>query len=451
MSSALDQPLNFTGESFERFQALLKDRSSPESWVWLLRDGIFGTITHDPLSFRRIIRSKEALLILPGGWMLWLLIHKLQAMLGRIPAPPPPAHASYHLLFLSTRSNHIKRVLPLLRDFNQTALCLGWANQSKILQLIDEDLKPQMRLTSNSWAFHLHLADLRAAASCAKDLGKSLGSLHIPWLQRGKVRIYIALFLAWRRFWEQQFKSRPQLVLTTYEKDPMAKAMLHVAKQIGVPERIHWAHGLRHASLQSTFASELWCLIEPDVPYYRRLLPADCTPVFKQSPESIELIQDIGILDENDLKELKVVNFLFLGNGFDSAYPAEASQADLSVIRTAMRELGAQVNWRFRPHPGNIPRFKEDLSALGLEQVDISTNSLRDDLQWAHAAGSPFSSVLVDMKQAGRKVFWVQETIRPLYGVDELIREGYGTHVDTKTVTSRIREAFDLPTLDCNS
>lgn len=444
MSSARDQPLDFTGESFERFQALLKERCSPESWVWLLRDGIFGTITHDPLSFRRIIRSKELLLLLPGGWMLWLLIHKVQAMVGRIPAPPPPAAASHHLLFLSARSNHIKRVLPLLRQFNENACCLGWANQSKILQLIDADLKPSMRLAGNAWAFHLRMADLGTAASCAGELSQSLGSLSIPWLQRGKVRIYIAVFLAWRRFWEQQFRTRPETVLTTYEKDPMAKAMLCVAREIGVPERIHWAHGLRHASLQSTFASELWCLIEPDVPYYRRLLPTDCKLVFKQSPESIELIQDIGILTENDLKGLKVVHFLFLGNGFDSTYPPEASQADLAVIRTAMNELGAQVNWRFRPHPGNILQFKADLAALGLDQVEISTNSLRDDLQWAHAAGSPFSSVLVDMKQAGRKVFWVQEVIRPLYGVDELIREGYGTHVDSKTVSSRIREAFDL-------
>jgi len=102
------------------------------------------------------------------------------------------------------------------------------------------------------------------------------------------------------------------------------------------------------------------------------------------------------------------------------------------------------VCWRFRPHPGNIPRFREDLTALGMDQVDISTNSLRDDLQWAHAAGSPFSSVLVDMKQTGRKIFWVQEKIRPLYGVDELIREGYGIHVDSSSVVSRIREAFGI-------
>mgnify|MGYP000937766134 FL=1 len=224
----------------------------------------------------------------------------------------------------------------------------------------------------------------------------------------------------------------------------MAKAMLHVAKQMGVPNRIHWAHGLRHASLQSTLASELWCIIESDVDYYRPILPEGCKPVYKQSPEAIELIQGIGILGEDELQSLPTVNFLFLGNGFDSAYTSDLSRADMAVIRTAMAGLGTQVCWRFRPHPGNIPRFREDLTALGMDQVDISTNSLRDDLQWAHAAGSPFSSVLVDMKQTGRKIFWVQEKIRPLYGVDELIREGYGIHVDSSSVVSRIREAFGI-------
>ena len=442
MNPPRDLRLNFTSESFESFQAILKNRCSPESWTWLLRDGIFATITHDPLSLRRIIRSKEALLVLPGGWMLWLLIYKVQAMLGRIPPPPTPTSTAHHLLFLSTRSNHIKRMLPLLRECNQKASCLGWANQAQILQLIDKDLKHRMRLASNAWAFQLRVADLCVAASCAGDLKRSLDSHHIPWLQRGKVRIYIAIFLAWRRFWEQQFKFQPESVLTTYEKDPMAKAMLHVAWEIGVPKRIHWAHGLRHASLQSTFSSELWCLIEPDVGYYRRILPAHCTPVHKQSPEALQLVQDIGILDKKDLQGLHSVNFLFLGNGFDSAYTDQMRIRDMEVIRQAMTTLKSQLNLRFRPHPGAVEKFKETLNELGLHDVDFSTRSLHEDLKWAHAVGGSFSSVLLDVLPTGRKVFWVQSEIRPLYGVDELIRQGYGIHVDSSTVVPRLREAF---------
>jgi hypothetical protein len=423
---------------------LLRDHCAPESWCWILRDGIFSAITHDPLTIQRVIRTKDALLLLPGGWIVWLWIHKLSALAGRVPPLPPPTASTHHLLFLSTRSNHIKRVLPLLRDFSERNSCTGWANQAKILPLIDQDLKSHMRLAENSWARMIHASDVWTAARCAKELERIIPISRIPWLQRGKVRIYIAIFLAWCRFWENQFRTRPELVLTTYEKEPMAKAMLHVARQMGVPNRIHWAHGLRHASLQATLASELWCLIEPDVDYYHCILPAGCTPVYKQSPEALELIRNIGTLKENDLQGLETVNFLFLGNGFDASYNSDLSRADLAVIKTAMAGLGSQIQWRFRPHPGNIPRFLEDLAALGMSDVDISTTSLRDDLQWAHAAGSPFSSVLVDMKQTGRKIFWVQEEIRPLYGVDELIRDGYGTHVDSNTVVSKIRGAFGL-------
>jgi len=444
MHQTRQEPLDFSGESFERFQALLRGHCHPESWLWILRDGIFSTITHDPLTLKRVIRTKDALLLLPGGWVVWLLLHKIFALLGKISPLPQPSGSTHHLLFLSARSNHIKRVLPLLRDFSEHASCTGWANQEKILSLIDENLKSQMRLAENSWGRTIRVSDLWTAASCGNELNRLIPRAMTPWLQRGKVRIYVAIFLAWRRFWNEQFQIRPEFVLTTYEKDPMAKAMLHVALEAGVPTRIHWAHGLRHASLQSTLATELWCLIEPDVNYYRALLPKNCEPIYKQSPEALELIRDIGILDENDLRGLECIHFLFLGNGFDASYTSDLSRADFKVIQTAMAGLGSQVRWRFRPHPGNIPSFRQDLAALGMEDVEVSTNPLRDDLQWAHAAGSPFSSVLVDMKQTGRKIFWVQEKIRPLYGVDELIREGYGIHIDSMTAVSRIREAFGI-------
>lgn len=443
MSSQTHAPLDFTSGSFERFQNSLRASCPPASWLWLLRDGIFGTLHHDPLTLKRVIRTKDALFILPGGWVLWLLAHKLLALVCKPPTHGIPANATHHLLFLSTRSNHIKRVMPLMRELSARTTCAGWAGQPEIPALVDEPLRDDIRLARNQWIRTLRFSDLVESASCVSELRRVYPG-RLPWLQTGKVHVYVAIFLAWRRFWRDEFKNPPEFVLTTYEKDPMAKAMMYVAADLRVPQRVHWAHGLRHASLQATFATELWCLVKPDVAYYRERLPPDCVPVYKQSPEAIELIDKIGILEESDLLGLDPVHFLFLGNGFDAAYTAEQSRADLAVIRTAMRELGSRVKWRFRPHPGNIPRFKEDLEALGMSDVEISTNSLHDDLKWAHAAGSPFSSVLVDVKQTGRKIFWVLDQIRPLYGVDELIREGYGTHVDQATAASRIRAAFGL-------
>ena len=70
MTAPRGKPLDFTGASFERFQALLRGRCTPASWCWILRDGIFSTITHDPLTVRRVIRTKDGLVL------VWMVQHQ---------------------------------------------------------------------------------------------------------------------------------------------------------------------------------------------------------------------------------------------------------------------------------------------------------------------------------------------------------------------------------------
>ena len=436
-----DKPLDFSSESFGVFQVRLKNHVATDSLLWVLRDGLFRTLFHDPLSARRLIRTKDAMLVAPAGWIPWFILRLVHAKMKGRDAIPEPELIGAHLLFLSPRSNHLKRIHPLFKEMTEEFRCRAWITHPALLELIDRSDQESFHFAPDAWTKFLKPADLWRASRAARQLDRILPA-SVTQIQRSMVRVYIATFLAWKRFWNKQLVHAPELVLTTYEKDPIAKALFAVAFERGVPRRIHWAHSLRHASLQATLASELWCMTELDVRYYHDPLPGHCRASYKENPESAELIRTIGRVDDEELQGLETINFLVLGSGFDAAYTPELSREDMGVIKTAMSGLGNRVNWRFRPHPGNIPAFRADMDAHGLAGIALSNNTLNEDLQWAHAVASTFSSLLVDVRPTGRKIFWLHEEIRPLYGVDDLIREGYGIQLDSSTAVARIRQAF---------
>jgi hypothetical protein len=426
--------MNFSNESFDNFQEAIRSWGGEHTLLWELRDGLFGVLTHSRARLGQVLKTREALLFLPFGWIAYMLSF-------RVSPAPAPVVSTHHLLFLSPRSNHLKRVEPLLRELSKSSPCTGWVANPQTQARIAPDLLPLAKDISRGWRAHLNLQDFRKADREARKLEQML-DWRVPLIERSRLRLYVALFFAWKRFWQAHLPDPSVFVLTTYEKDPIAKSLLVVAKEKNVPQRIHWAHGLRHNSLQSTFASELWCLTEPDAEYFRTVLPTDCLAIYKPSPEGLELAAKIGILDEEKRREARPVQFLFLGAGFDPDYSPAERLADLQVIRTGMEELGDRVVWRFRPHPGNIPNFLSDLEALGIKEPDISKNSLEDDIRWSHAVGTPFSSVGIDAKLAGRELFWVHAEIRSLYSVDKLIAAGFGIHIDSKSVSRKVTEAF---------
>lgn len=434
---------DYSSANFLRFQELLRREAGEASLLWLLRDGLFAAIFNDHWQIRQVLRSKDGMLLVPCGWILWVLLHVLQGRRKRGAMPPDqrkPAMA--HFLFLSPRSNHFKRLHPLMREMAATTTCMGWITRQEILPLIPNEDAAAFTFIAEHWPAWVRPSDLWTAARESRRLKKLLG----PRMSRSQLaasRIHMVKFLAWRRFWRLEFRaSKPDLLVITYEKDPVAKAMFEAGREAGVPRRVHWAHSLRHGSLQATLATELWCMTELDVDYFRPLLPSGCQALHRLNPESAELIRTIGMLDENSFAGSTPRRFLFLGSGKDVAYTREQSEADMGVIRKAMDAFGDKVQWRFRPHPGNVDGFKADLQALGLGAVELSQKPLHEDLAWAQGVGSTFSSVLVDVKPTGRKIFWVHDEIRNLYGVDELIRGGFGVHLDSAHVIQRLGEAL---------
>lgn len=434
-------PSDFSNESFEAFEALLRKAGIDESSLgWQLRDMAFSALYHDPPTWQRIRSSRNVLFALPGGWIVWLYSYHLAAFFAKSPPLSPPA--DHHFLCLSARSNHIQRSAPEAAARSTHGSCAIWATNPQAAQALREASNVDIRLIGNPWVPFLDPACIELGLSESRRILRALPPVHR--LAASKLAISFAIYQAALGFWRENLTGRPKTVLTTYEKDPVSKAMLAVAAEIGVAERIHWTHGLRHASQRVTLANQLWCLTPNDARYFQSKVPPGCVACHRPSPESEHWLKTIGPLPPDILQNPPCVHFLVLGSGYDPGYTREMSLADLGVIANARDALGDRVQWRFRPHPGNIPRFRDDLAATGLKNIDFSTRNLAEDLQWSHAVGSTFSSVAMDIEPTGRPIFWIMSAIRPLYSVDQMIREGYGIHLDQSTATFRISEIFGL-------
>lgn len=432
--------MDFSNESYESFESMLLEGGTPETSLrWELRDMAFSALYHDTPGWGRALRGRGSLFALPFGWVAWLYSHKL-GKTNR--AQTNATEADHHLLCLSSRSNHIERIAAWAGEMAAEGSCQIWVTQDQAAQTLEARGIRSIAKLGRCWIPWLFLSDILKARREAAEILRL-----VPCggrLAAGKLRISFAIYLAALRYWDTKLGNSPKSVLTTYEKDPVAKAMLASASRNRVGKRIHWTHGLRHSSHRATLASELWCLTSADAKHFATRVPTGCVALHRQSPESQKWVDAIGLLPPAVLRDPPTLHFLVLGSGFDPGYTPEMSVADMMVVRRAFQELGTRVHWRFRPHPGNIARFREDISAAGFGDIDFSGRSLEEDLRWSHAVGSAFSSVAIDIEPTGRPIFWILSEIRPLYSVDQMIAEGYGTHLDAENVSRIIRETFRL-------
>ena len=434
-------PRDFSNESFEAFEARLHAAGiGGDSLGWKLREMVFSALYHDPLTWQRVCAGRNALYAIPGGWIAWLYSHHISQRVSKRHVFPPPA--DHHFLCLSARSNHIQRIAPEASARAAQGSCRIWAANAKTAKALRDAGASHVSTIDLPWAAYL---DPDSIAIARNETAAVIHSLPpVDRLAASKLAISFAIYHAALRFWREALRGQPKSVLTTYEKDPVSKAMLAVAEEIGVPERVHWTHGLRHSSQRATIANRLWCLTAADARHFQPKVPPGCLATHRPSPESIHWLNTIGPLPPETLRNPATVHFLFLGSGFEPDCTNEMSLADLRVIAAARHALGSRVQWRFRPHPGNIQRLSDNLSKLGMHDIDFSTRALAEDLAWSHAVGASFSSVAVDIEPTGRPVFWVQAEIRSLYSVDQMIADGFGTHLDAATADAKIRETFHL-------
>ena len=435
------QPVDFSNESYEAFEAALIASGIPEtSPAWTCRDMAFSALFHDPLDWSRIRKGRYALFALPAGWIAWLYSHHWQHRLR--PQAVPRVRADHHFLCLSSRSNHVRRIGPEAAKRASEGTCHIWCTHEKTVEMLRPYGDFGISMVSEPWADWLDTDIIRRASQALAEIRRALPLQDK--LAAAKLASTFAIREASTRFWDSVFVEAPVSVLTTYEKDPLAKGFLEAARRKGTSRRVHWTHGLRHASQRVTESSELWCLTPADARYFASRLPAGCTPHCRRSPEADHWLETIGLLPETARHNPPTLHFLVLGSGFDPGYSVEMSVADMKVIAAAINSLGERVRWRFRPHPGNIARFRQDMEDAGIQDADFSTRSLGEDLGWSHAVGSSFSSVLLDIEPTGRPIFWIQAETRTLYSVDQMIADGFGIQLDAANAAARIRDAFGL-------
>jgi len=344
-----------------------------------------------------------------------------------------PDNVNDHYLFVSGRSNHMGRMLSLLKGKSTSSEWVAWCANNEAYDTVSAHFPKRAIKIRGEWTKFIKLKHLYDAYSWSRKC-KQLFSDELDRVQVGSVCLYLVKYFAWVEFWSSNISKETTSVVVTFEKSDVAKSMLSAAKDKGVPHRVHWVHGLRHASLQSTFSTELWCMTPGDVRFFSPRVPDFCKPVLKSNPEAIDLIDRVGVVNPSTFSDISTLHFLFLGPGLEASYPREMRMADMEVIRKAQEEFGARIRWRFRPHPAAIERFESELKDAGINAEYFSTGDLDADLRWSHIIGSSWSSLLLDIRETGRPILWVQAELRDLGAVDELVADGIGTHVDTETV-----------------
>ena len=430
--------MDYSNENFETFQTTLREHVTEDSLIWQLRDALFSE------AFYGRSRWLDRMNHLPGGWLVSLYAQFLQARhTSKANQPPAPEPGQCHFLFLSARNNHTRRLYPMLRDQLADGNSRAWFTVKGVLNTIDSDDCPQLYYIACEWSRHFLCEDVFTATKLTRKLGEIFPQ-YLPKTSLARIRIYFIQFLAWRRFWITALGENPRMVVSTFEKSAYVKAFFHAARQLQVPRRIHWVHGLRHASIQATLATELWCMTPGDVRYFQPRVPDFCTVSVKRNPETDELVRDVGVLTPADFAGLEQIHFLFLGPGTEASYTREMRMADLAIIRKAQQELGDRIAWRFRPHPSAADRFRLELVEAGITVEEFTTGPLNEDLKWAHAVGSSWSSLLLDIRETGRPIFWVQAEIRNLGAVDELIADGIGIHIDSDSVIRELKKLTSI-------
>lgn len=321
--------------------------------------------------------------------------------------------------------------------------CFLWVVHNEGTEQFKSNSINNFSLIYNAWIRELSWRTLQEACNHVKKL-QILCPGMFNLRARNRIFLFFVEFLAWKRVWKRCFKFAPNAVYSTFEKAASAKAFYLVAEDLKIGKRVHWMHGMRHSSLQATLATDIWCMTDADVNYFEAIVSSACIVRKKPSPEAQEMIAKGGMVDISYIRAKDTKNFLYLGVNLISSYDRKMRLEDLKIVKRAQVKYGESVRWRFRPHPGAIKQFHKDLHDAGIEAGDFSSQSLIEDVLWADAIGSPFSSILIDAHETGRPVFWMQSFIRPFGGAAELIEAGIGSLCDMDFIDNDFAEAIGI-------
>jgi hypothetical protein len=420
---------DYSDESFERFQDLLRPRVSEDDLIWILRDVIFMLLffDHNASRWGRI----------PGKWLFgllreWVGYQKIKSNVGSLP------EVRSLFLFLSPRDNHFFVLYPAFSEnIRSGGSAVGVVFGRKIEAMFSAG-DPVFN-ASACWvagAKYKHVKELVALMSRLRKLLPEF-SLNITFQ---RFFPYFIHFFGWRDYWERQLPDQCGEIFSTFEKDSATKALFWAAKEKGVPRRVHWLHGLRNANLQATLATEMYCLTQGDVAYFSTRVPSWCKVSKRNNPFIERTAQQI----RNESAKIKHagIHFLFLSQGVISSYTEAMRLADLQILAAAQNLLPAGFfRLRVRRHPGEkLDLLVQTLQSAGVVVDEFSSGGMVDDLIWADVVGASWSTGLLEAYAAGRTVVWVQGEARDLGAVSELIADGVGCRVSPACLVGILQE-----------
>lgn len=405
--------MEYSDENFERFSAELAGRVSPGELLWQVRDALFNAITYRSASEEKLpARNRFGWL----GYVLWWLL-KGRAQRGSSKSLEKLAAARQAYLFLEARDAHFMTLYPLLREAGAEGV--AWLADESIRTRLDD--QSASSLVAGQWVPFVRLRDFFSIARLLFQ-ARRLAGKDCDLETQGRLTEYLAQFFAWKRFWTESLSAGCVVVYTTSESAPLAKALFAVAKEREL-RRVHWCHGLRHATWQVTLASELVCNTEGDVRYFVGRVPAECKAVCRSNPRVLAIAKAVGTPRVLDAGESP--NILFMSQGPESPYTPQMRLDDLKLLGSLVVSRNGAL--RVRPHPReNLELLKEALAKAGIQRYEFSTEGLVEDLQWSDIVGTSWSTGLLEAHACGRECYWINNQIESFPVVQELVEEGIG-------------------------
>lgn len=422
---------NYSNESFESFQAKLAIAYHPDDLIWIARDGLFTQAFYDHE------KNKNPIFNLPLSDVAYLVRNRF--IKSNSKCIDQLEKVDTCIIIPSSRSNHLGRLLPYMNDKTvkygviTTTNCKLDFNNNQIIWEHD----PCTGAAKKARPLHYYLA--------RTQMSKFYDSISIDFTAKQKrfMTLYLCEFHVWVELWTELLKKcDAKQIVSTFECSASGKALFFSAKQLGIQSRIHWYGGMRHAILQSTLSTELWCQTQSDVRYFEKKVPEYCKVSVKKNPECQRIADNIGVLDRTQPLE-PPLRFLFLGPGANPLYTKDMRLNDLKTLKHIQTFFGDKIVWRMRPHPSRIERFVSELHEVGIVADDISTRDLYEDLKWAHAVGTGTSSLLLDLIDSGRYLFWIQAELRNISSVNEHVSDGIGVHLDLSNAKQELNKILN--------
>ncbi len=405
--------MNYSDGNFERFSADLAGQVGASDLLWLTRDALFNSITYRSSSEQKVpLRNRFGVL---GYGLCWLLRERRER--ASVAPLAEVAEASLGFLFLEARDAHFMTLYPIFKEGGSDGV--AWLADDAIRERLTEASAVQS--VAGQWVHFVRLRDFFAIVRLTGKARRLVGA-ELGLEAQGRFAEYLIQFFAWKRFWSESLTDQCETVYTTTESAPIAKTLFAAAKERGI-KRVHWCHGLRHASWQVSLATELVCNTEGDVRYFSGRVPSECKVVCRPNPRVLEIAKEVGS-PKAQLAEHQP-HLLFMSQGPESPYTPEMRLKDLRLLKLLVDERDALL--RVRPHPReNLGLLKEALLKAGVNNYELSCEGLIEDLRWSDVVSTSWSTGLLEAQACGRECIWVNASVDQFAIVQELLNEGVG-------------------------